>query len=99
MTPLRHLGQRRALAAVVVLALAGAASAGTKLLQLKDKTLVAWVTLADRQQRGGSVLSIIDPRERFDAIVFGEITPGKWMPVSALRRRAGVVRPWCSAST
>jgi beta-fructofuranosidase len=87
MTPLRHLAQRRALAALVVLSLASAASAGTKPLELKDKTLVAWVTLADRQQRGGSVLSIIDPRERFDAIVFGEITPGKWMPGSDFFRR------------
>lgn len=46
---------------------------------LVDKTLVAWVSLADTRQRGGSALTLIDPAERFDALVFGEIAPGKWM--------------------
>ncbi len=44
-----------------------------------DKTLVAWVTLADLHQRGGSVLTLEKPGGAFDAIVFGEIAPGKWM--------------------
>ena len=44
-----------------------------------DKTLVAWVSLADTTQRAGSALTLIDPAERFDAIVFAEIEPGKWM--------------------
>ena len=56
-------------------------------LRLRDKTLVAWVTLADLKQRAGSVLTLIDPQERFDAIVFGEIAPGRWMPGSDFFRR------------
>jgi hypothetical protein len=52
-----------------------------------EKTLVAWVTLANTDQRGGSVLTLIDPAERFDAIVFGEIDQGKWMAGSDFFRR------------
>ncbi len=37
------------------------AAAGEK--PLVDKTLVAWVQLADLSQRAGSVLTIIDPAE------------------------------------
>ncbi len=47
--------------------------------EVTDKTLVAWVSLADTEQRGGSALTLIDTAERFDAIVFGEIAPGRWM--------------------
>ncbi|HUT24167.1 MAG TPA: LamG-like jellyroll fold domain-containing protein, partial [Sumerlaeia bacterium] len=54
---------------------------------IADKTLVAWVYLADTTQRGGSVLTLIDDEERFDAIVFGEKTPGKWMAGSDFFRR------------
>lgn len=46
---------------------------------LADKTLVAWVTPANLTQRGGSVLTIEKSGGVFDAIVFGEIAPGKWM--------------------
>jgi hypothetical protein len=35
---------------------------------LQDKTLVAWVTLANLSQRGGSVLAIDDRAKHFDAI-------------------------------
>lgn len=52
-----------------------------------DKTLVAWVALADLEQRGGSALTIIDEEERFDALVFGERSPGKWMAGSDHFRR------------
>jgi hypothetical protein len=51
-----------------------------------DKTLVAWVSLANLNQRGGSVLTIQDG-DRFDAIVFGERTRGKWMAGSDNFRR------------
>ncbi|NQU22123.1 MAG: hypothetical protein HQ567_12640 [Candidatus Nealsonbacteria bacterium] len=44
-----------------------------------DKTLVAWVSLADTKQQAGSALTLIDPAEKFDAIVFAEIARGKWM--------------------
>ncbi len=49
-----------------------AAAAGT------DKTLVSWVALASTTQRGGSALTI-QRGDQFDAIVFGETAPGKWM--------------------
>lgn len=45
----------------------------------KDKTLVVWVAPAGLTQRGGSALTLEDGREHFDAIVFGELAPGKWM--------------------
>jgi sulfatase modifying factor 1 len=43
-----------------------------------DKTLVAWTTLDNLEQRGGGVLSIEDSRNEFDAIVFGEAKPFRW---------------------
>lgn len=46
---------------------------------LQDKTLVAWVTAANLTQRGGSVLTIEKERGVFDAIVLGELSPGRWM--------------------
>jgi hypothetical protein len=50
---------------------------------LTDKTLVAWVRLADLEQRGGSLLTVEHPDgATFDALVFGEITPKRWMPGS-----------------
>jgi hypothetical protein len=55
--------------------------------RLVDKTLVAWVSPANLAQRGGSVLTLIDGGERFDAIVLGEIAQGKWMAGSDFFRR------------
>lgn len=56
---------------------------------LRDKTLVAWVRLADLEQRGGSVLTIEHPDGRqFDAIVFGEREPRRWMPGSDRHQRS-----------
>src|SRR5262245_23221315 len=46
---------------------------------LTNKTLVAWVTVDDLEQCGGSVLTIEKPRSVFDGIIFGEISPRKWM--------------------
>ena len=54
---------------------------------LSDKTLVAWVQVADLRQRGGSALTIEDGDDRFDAIVLGELAPGKWMAGSDFFRR------------
>src|SRR5260221_14307893 len=51
-------------------------------VQLKDKTLVAWVAPANLTQQGGSVLTIEDDQAHFDGILFGEIAPAKWMPGS-----------------
>lgn len=46
---------------------------------LRDKTLVAWAAPANLTQRGGSVLTIDDRSKHFDGIVFGELTPARWM--------------------
>ena len=47
---------------------------------LKAKTIEAWVTLDNLRQRGGATISIQTPGGgAFDAIVFGELEPGKWM--------------------
>lgn len=50
---------------------------------LAAKTLVAWVQLADLKQRGGAAISV-QTRDGnvFDAIVFGELEPARWMPGS-----------------
>jgi beta-fructofuranosidase len=55
--------------------------------ELRDKTLVAWVSPGNLTQRGGSVLTIDDQRSHFDAIVFGEISARKWMAGSDFYRR------------
>ena len=52
---------------------------GAQRTVIADKTLVAWVSVADLSQRGGSVLTIEKSRGVFDAIVLGELAPGKWM--------------------
>ena len=54
---------------------------------LLDKTLVAWVAPANLTQRGGSVLTLIDKAEHFDAIVLGEVATAKWMAGSDFFRR------------
>jgi len=54
-------------------------AAGDDVGIINDKTLVAWVKLANTTQQAGSALTMIDHAKRFDAIVFGEISPGKWM--------------------
>lgn len=55
---------------------------------LKAKTLEAWVEVADIAQRGGGVISVMAMNgDRFDAIVFGEQEPGRWMAGSELFRR------------
>jgi beta-fructofuranosidase len=51
-----------------------------------DKTLVAWVTLANLDQGGGSALTI-QSGEQFDAIVFGERARARWMAGSNFFRR------------
>ena len=55
------------------------AARGEEKLVIGDKTLVAWVSPANLTQRGGSVLTLEKPGGTFDAIVFGEIAPARWM--------------------
>jgi hypothetical protein len=47
---------------------------------VREKTLEAWVSLANLTQRGGSILTL-ESRDGivFDGIVFGERQPGKWI--------------------
>ena len=48
--------------------------------EFKAKTLEAWVKLDNLTQRGGGVVSLQTPDgNEFDAIVFGEREPGRWM--------------------
>ena len=47
---------------------------------LAEKTLEAWVALANLDQRGGGVIGLDVPEGRFfDSIVFGEIKPRHWL--------------------
>ena len=53
-----------------------------------EKTLEAWVILDDLDQRGGSVITMQRTDGHiFDAIVFGENEPRKWMSGSDQHRR------------
>lgn len=53
---------------------------------LCDKTLVAWLHLANTQQQGGAVLTVMEG-EDFDALVFGERKSARWMAGSDFFRR------------
>ncbi|MFM9115188.1 MAG: DUF1549 domain-containing protein, partial [Planctomycetota bacterium] len=47
---------------------------------IHEKTLEAWVSLANHQQRGGGVIGLETPEGRFfDSIVFGELKPKHWL--------------------
>ena len=56
-------------------------------LELKDKTLVAWVSLANTKQRAGAVITLINKSRQFDAIVFAEKEPGRKRQPGNLRER------------
>lgn len=59
-----------------------------KTAPLRDKTLVAWVRLADLDQRGGSVLTVEHTDvQQFDGIIFAENATRRWMPGSEVHRR------------
>jgi hypothetical protein len=47
---------------------------------LRAKTLEAWVSLDNLRQQGGAAVGVqVRGRQVFDAIVFAEIDPGRWM--------------------
>ena len=73
----------------------------TKTKPLLNKTLVAWVRLADLEQRGGSVLTIEHADvQQFDAIVFGEIATRRWMPGSdSFQRTPHEQREWAEETS
>lgn len=54
--------------------------AGTLEVDVKEKTLEAWVRLEDLDQRGGGLISIETLNGQFfDALVFGEASPKSWV--------------------
>ena len=60
-------------------------------IELREKTLEAWVRLEGTDQRGGGVVSVLEESGPFDAIVFGEVEPGRWMAGSEnFARTSGV---------
>lgn len=73
-------------AALLQTASSGVAAPGTE-TALVDKTLVVWVAPANLTQRGGSALNLDDGRDRFDGVVFGELSPARWMAGSDHFRR------------
>ena len=75
-----------AIAFLVVLSHHANAAAASPIPVLSDKTMVAWATVSDRAQRGGSLLTVQED-EWFDAIVFGERVPERWMAGSDFFRR------------
>ena len=64
---------------VFAVAMAAAAAADGKVIPtITDKTLVAWVRLANLEQQGSGALSIMSGDE-FDSITFGERAAARWM--------------------
>ncbi len=55
------------------------AAHGAEKKDIKDKTLIVWAAPNSLTQKGGSALTIEKPGGVFDAIVFGELAPAKWM--------------------
>ena len=60
---------------------------GGTLPELKDKTLVSWVSLADLEQCGAGVLTVEGAGGQFDSLVLGEVAPRRWMAGSENLRR------------
>ena len=86
--PTTIVARPRLYLAIALMVLGGTAMAQTpSIRELTDKTLVAWAYPANTRQRGGSLLTLIDSAERFDAIVLGERAVGKWMAGSDVFRR------------
>ncbi|MDP6446472.1 MAG: DUF1553 domain-containing protein, partial [Pirellulaceae bacterium] len=63
------------------------AASHTQKTRLREKTLEVWVRLDGLKQRGGSAMTVHHKSGAFDAIVFGEREPGKWMPGSDFHKR------------
>ncbi len=72
---------------IVALAAAARAEENPQSRPLGDKSLVVWAAPANLAQKGGSALTIDDLRSHFDGIVFGEISPKRWMAGSDGFRR------------
>jgi len=81
---------RPALAALLTFAVAGVPSVrvegASQRVEIKDKTLVSWVSVEDLNCRGGSALSL-GVNDMWDGLVFGEKVPKKWMAGSEVWHR------------
>jgi sucrose-6-phosphate hydrolase SacC (GH32 family) len=62
-------------------------TAATDHWTLRDKTFVAWVRLASTEQRRGAVIGLENLPGVFDALVYAEIAPKRWMPGSDYFKR------------
>jgi hypothetical protein len=71
---------------VVALPAVALADASARPPAVGDKSIVVWATVADQSQRGGSLLTLQED-ERFDALVYGERVPARWMAGSDFFRR------------
>ncbi|MDG3007961.1 GH32 C-terminal domain-containing protein [Paludisphaera mucosa] len=67
--------------------------------ELRDKTLVVWAAPANLGQQGGSALTVQQPGGGFDAVVFGELAPGRWMAGSEFFRRTQTDQSAAAAET
>ena len=75
-------------AGALVLESGGYATTAPLTRNLKEKTLEAWVSLSDLNQRGGGVMSVQTSNGvLFDSIVFGEREPRRWLAGSNNFRR------------
>lgn len=86
--PLPTLTLRLLIVPLLLMAGAGetAEPAGTTASAAVDKTLIAWVSLKNLTQQGGSALTI-QSGEQFDGLVFGERAAQRWMAGSDFFRR------------
>jgi mono/diheme cytochrome c family protein len=81
-------GARFTPAGLVVDGKGGFARSGPLPRSLREKTLEAWVRLDGLGQRGGGVFTVQTPDGNvFDAVVFGEQEPGRWLAGSDFFRR------------
>ncbi|MFV1964984.1 MAG: hypothetical protein ACC628_06145, partial [Pirellulaceae bacterium] len=80
-------GRRRTVLTALAMVLGSCIADGAEKIMIADKTMVIWVAPADLTQRGGSVLTLEKSGGVFDAIVFGELAPSKWMAGSNGFRR------------
>ncbi len=74
---------------LLISTIAASAVSATAQNVITDKTMVVWAAPANLTQRGGSALTVdMANPDAFDAIVFGEFAPKKWMAGSTLGKRS-----------
>lgn len=84
----QHSGAKVVNGQLVLDAASGFARTKPQDVELFEKTLEAWVWLDELDQRGGAAMSVHQSRGgAFDAIVYGEREPKKWMSGSDFFKR------------